>query len=117
MADNRKCTICGKEYSYCPRCKHDADRPTWLFAFDTETCMTIYRVCIGYRDKTISIEEAYDAISKLEDLDLDILAEGTRGQIEEILAYKKEEKKENKVENKVEFVKTINNKPTFNKKK
>lgn len=86
--NNRTCIICGKHYSYCPTCGEDSGKPTWYFIFDGENCHDIYDVCTAYRDKEISIADAYTRIKSMDLSDLDNFAESTKAQIKEILAYK-----------------------------
>lgn len=84
---NRICIICGKRYSYCNNCQRDSNKPSWYFIFDGQNCHDIYEICTKYRDKEISIDEAYDRINKLDISNLDEFAEPTRLQIEEILKH------------------------------
>lgn len=86
--NNRKCIICGKKYYFCSACNSsDANKPSWYFIFDGQNCHDIYEICTKYRDKEISIDEAYDRINKLDISNLDEFAEPTRLQIEEILKH------------------------------
>ena len=89
---NRTCIICGKKYSYCNNCQSDANKPTWYFIFDSQNCHDIYEVCTQYRDKEITVAQAYEKISKLDISDIKNFAESTRKQIEEILAKGKDVK-------------------------
>lgn len=84
---NKKCIICGARYSYCNNCQKDSGKPTWYFIFDGENCHDIYDVCVAYRDKEITIKEAYERISKLDLSDLESFAPSTKAQIEEIMKY------------------------------
>ena len=88
--NNRECIICGNSYHFCPTCGEDSGKPTWYFIFDGQNCHDIYEVCVAYRDKTISIKEAYEKIIKLDISNLEKFAEVTQGQIKEILSYKEE---------------------------
>ena len=89
---NRTCIICGKKYSYCNNCQSDANKPTWYFIFDSQNCHDIYEVCTQYRDKEITVAQAYEKISKLDISNIKNFAEATRIQIEEILAKGKDVK-------------------------
>ena len=89
---NRTCIICGKKYSYCNNCQSDANKPTWYFIFDSQNCHDIYEVCTQYRDKEITIAQAYEKISKLDISNIKNFADATRIQIEEILAKGKDVK-------------------------
>ena len=64
--NNRECIICGRGYHYCPTCGADAGKPTWYAIFDGQNCHDIYETCVAYRDKKISIEDAYNKINKLD---------------------------------------------------
>lgn len=89
----RICSICRKNYHYCPQCAVDANKPTWMFIFCSENCRSFYNVLNDYRYKLLSRKEAYD---KLKELDLsctdklildfkqifdEILLEGTQQEI------------------------------------
>ena len=89
---NRTCIICGKKYSYCNNCQSDANKPTWYFIFDSQNCHDIYEVCTQYRDKEITVAQAYEKISKLDISNIKNFADATRIQIEEILAKGKDVK-------------------------
>ena len=59
MAHERKCTICGKEYRYCPRCDEFKSMPTWMLEFDSENCRKIYYDIVNpFAFKHITKEEA-----------------------------------------------------------
>ena len=89
--NNRKCTICGNSYSFCPVCNSgDSNKPTWYFIFDSQNCHDIYEVCTQYRDGEIDVNNAYEKISKLDLSNLKDFYESTRAQIEEILSKGKE---------------------------
>ena len=90
--NNRTCIICGKKYSYCNNCQSDANKPTWYFIFDSQNCHDIYEVCTQYRDKEITVAQAYEKISKLDISNIKNFADATRIQIEEILAKGKDVK-------------------------
>ena len=84
--NNRTCIICGKQYSYCPSCGNDVEKPTWYFLFNDHNCHDIYEVCTQYRDNEITVEQAYERIMELDISDIDDFAETTRNQIKEILS-------------------------------
>ncbi len=68
MAHERKCTICGKEYRYCPRCDEFKDMPTWMLEFDSENCRKIYYDVVNpFAFKHISKDEA---VERLKDCDI-----------------------------------------------
>lgn len=69
MKYNRKCVICGTEYSYCTHgCAKDIDKPVWMANYDTYNCKQICELFTGNTiGKFISDEEAK---TKLANLDL-----------------------------------------------
>ena len=84
---NRRCLICGKEYSYCPNCGPDKKKPTWYALFHGENCNAIYDACTEYRDGIIDLATARN---RLKSLDLSGINDenfnvGTRNKINEIL--------------------------------
>ena len=85
--NNRKCVICGKEYSYCPVCGQDLKKPSWYTIFCGDNCNTIYETITTYRDGGCSIEAARDVLNGLDlsAVDADGFNATTRGQIKEIL--------------------------------
>ena len=107
--NNRTCIICGKSYSHCPNCGEDANKPSWYFIFDSQNCHDIYEVCTQYRDKEITVAQAYEKISKLDISDIKNFAESTRKQIEEIMSKGKEFKPVND-KGKTDSTKTYNKK-------
>lgn len=88
--NNKICIICGKQYRFCGNCRGDAGKPSWYHIFDSERCNEVYEICVAYRDKVISIKEAYERLSKLDLSDLESFAPSTKAQIEEIMSYKEE---------------------------
>jgi hypothetical protein len=83
----RRCIICGKEYSYCPKCRKDKDKPVWMFTFDSQNCHDIYQVLIDEQYGHITEAEAK---AKLQKLDLSGKAnfdEATRTLVEKIMNY------------------------------
>lgn len=85
--NNRKCIICGKEYSYCPVCGQDLKKPSWYTIFCGDNCNSIYEIVTTYRDGGCSIEAARDILNGLDlsTVDADGFNATTRGQIKEIL--------------------------------
>ena len=55
---NKKCCVCGNEYTYCPSCGEDRDKPTWMNSFCSENCKQIYEATAGYFGKAYSAQEA-----------------------------------------------------------
>ena len=107
--NNRECIICGRGYHYCPTCGADAGKPTWYAIFDGQNCHDIYETCVAYRDKKISIEDAYNKINKLDLSYLDLIVPATKAQITEILSFKKLKEEKS-------TVKKVTNNTIINKK-
>ena len=55
---------CGKEYTYCPHCKEDEEKPTWMFAYDTLECKEIFNALSHYNSNSLTKEEAKDIVYK-----------------------------------------------------
>lgn len=93
--NNRKCIICGKEYSYCPVCGQDAKKPSWYTIFCGENCNAIYETVTAYRDGGCTIEAARDILNSLDlsVVDDDGFNATTKNQINEILGVVVEENK------------------------
>lgn len=62
----RICSTCGKEYKYCPKCREDADKPLWHFAWCSENCKTIYEITAAFEDGRITATEAKTQLDKLD---------------------------------------------------
>ena len=97
MGKERICSVCKRTYKYCPSCKEDAKKPTWLFAFCSENCRTIYNITSDFENKQLPDIEAK---AKLEKLDLsrkEYFGESYKNSIASIMKAKAQViKKENK---------------------
>ena len=40
--NNRKCIVCGQNYTYCNHCDSDKLKPTWFAIFHDQNCHDIY---------------------------------------------------------------------------
>jgi hypothetical protein len=87
----RKCIVCGSDYTYCPRCGNGNAEETWRYLYDTELCNSVFDILSSYSFKHISKDEARE---KLEGLDIPkgmkFNAE-TKKQINAIMAKPKKE--------------------------
>lgn len=81
----RICSICRKNYHYCPSCAVDANKPTWMFIFCCENCRSFYNVLNDYRYKLLSRKEAYNELKKLDLSCADKLISDFRQIFDEIL--------------------------------
>lgn len=87
MANNRKCLLCGAEYSYCPSCGADKRKPSWMTAYDKEDCKIIFETLSAYSMKKISNSEAKKIFKKI-DINSINLDEYKKETINEILGNK-----------------------------
>lgn len=69
MVNNRTCIVCGTKYHYCPNCEN-ANQPSWLTAYHSETCKEIFSVLNKHYFNHLTDQEAID---KLNELDLSVL--------------------------------------------
>lgn len=66
MRHERTCEICSSTYSYCPNCNDYADKPRWMFLFDSENCKNIYDVVNAYRTNALTAVQAKEKLDTLE---------------------------------------------------
>lgn len=71
MSKGKICAVCHNEYSFCPVCQKDKDKPVWMFTFCGQNCHDIYQVTSAYGEKKI---DANTAKQKLDKLDLSQLS-------------------------------------------
>lgn len=87
MANNRKCLLCGSEYSYCPACAVDRRKPSWMAAYDKEDCKIVFETLSAYGMKKITDSEAKKAIKNINIKSMNLDAKKTET-INEILGNK-----------------------------
>ena len=58
MAHERNCTVCGKEYRYCPRCKEFDNMEKWHVEYCSEQCRNTFSIINKYAFKHIDKAEA-----------------------------------------------------------
>ena len=63
---DRHCSVCGKTYSYCPRCQEDENKPYWYFCFCSENCKEIYEVTSNFEGGKIDGITAKEELKKLD---------------------------------------------------
>ena len=84
MKNNRKCVLCGKEYSYCGSgCRGDASKPTWMKLYHSENCRNIFNTLNDFNFKLITKAEAKERLSVC-DLTIE-LNDHYRGEINDIM--------------------------------
>lgn len=84
MKNNKTCAVCHGEYLYCPNCKKDENKPTWMFVFCSENCRDIYETTSAYGRKDITAKEAKNRLDKLDISKLDNFGESYKKVISEI---------------------------------
>ena len=62
----RICSVCRKEYEYCPKCREYEHLPVWMLAFCSENCKSIFNATSDYEDGKISANEAKQLIDTLD---------------------------------------------------
>ena len=85
MKDYRTCVVCRKQYSFCPHCGKDKNKPLWLFTFCSEKCKGIYEVMSSYESGEFSAKESKNALEKLH-CDEKLLVDSYRNTFEKIKA-------------------------------
>ena len=97
MPTPRKCSICKKNYYYCPHCGHDNPSETWRNSFCSENCRQIFKICQSYVLGEIKPAEAQKKIQELDIKGIENFAKVIRGNIIEILSYKPKTRKKKNV--------------------
>lgn len=87
----RKCFICGKEYTYCPVCEQDKDKPTYLFLFCSDKCNQINDIISKYEFGKLDIKKAKSMLEKIDINNINIISKSNKVLIEKILTYKDNE--------------------------
>lgn len=90
MAEDSKkrvCLACGEQYSYCPTCDKDRDKPTWMFVFDSQRCKDIFTLLEEYAREEHTKAEMRKELLKLEiSCVTDRYTPGIKMQLEEIFS-------------------------------
>ncbi len=55
LANKKACTVCGKEYTYCPNCERLG---SWKYYADTPECFQIFMIFSQIREGTLTEGEA-----------------------------------------------------------
>lgn len=108
----RTCLLCQTQYSYCPHCSKDADKPRWMMMFHNANCEQIFDILQRHEQNIYSDEEA---IKRMKACDLSVLkgaTEAVRNQVNRLLAKEvkntietKEEKTSNDIQKQLKIVK------------
>ncbi len=96
----RTCTVCGKEYEFCPDCREYALQPSWKNIYHDENCREIAHILTAV-GRTITAEEAKEKIAKCDLTNKDNFNEVWRKPLFELLEIN-EKIEEPKVEEKIE---------------
>ena len=96
----RTCTVCGKEYEFCPDCREYALQPSWKNIYHDENCREIAHILTAV-GRTITAEEAKEKIAKCDLTNKDNFNEVWRKPLFELLGIN-EKIEEPKVEEKIE---------------
>ena len=96
----RICTVCGKEYEFCPDCREYALQPSWKNIYHDENCREIAHILTAV-GRTITAEEAKEKIAKCDLTNKDNFNEVWRKPLFELLGIN-EKAEESKVEEKIE---------------
>lgn len=105
---NRKCIVCGKEYSYCPSCGADSLKPTWMTIYHDENCHDIFNIIRDYKTGILSKEVAHTYMSQCCLVDKVDFKDSVREAVDEIMAVEKTEETTEEV---------VEEKPTPKKKR
>lgn len=113
-ANNKKCILCGKTYTYCSRCEEFDHLPRWMEIYCSDNCRTIFNTLTSYNSKTISANEALNILNTCDLSDVDKFHEFNQGLVKEVLGSKKEIEKGANVE--VETITPVEEKETPKRK-
>ena len=58
MAHERDCTVCGKQYKYCPKCSQYDGMEKWHVEYCSEQCKNTYSTINKYAFKHIDKDQA-----------------------------------------------------------
>lgn len=58
MAHERNCTVCGRQYKYCPKCSQYDGMEKWHVEYCSEQCKNTYSTINKYAFKHITKDEA-----------------------------------------------------------
>ena len=118
MAHERNCTVCGKQYKYCPKCSQYDGMEKWHIEYCSEQCKNTYSTINKYAFNHITKDEAKMLLEGNNINAKSDLLPKWKEIVEEILKTDKKikiEKEENKVDTKP-VVKTPAKRSTRKKK-
>ena len=94
MAKNRRferiCTICGKQYEYCPTCSKYDHLPRWMDAYCSENCKDLYNITAGWVNGWLDKDVEMVRLGKMDLSNLNKFPKWMQETIKEIKNYKPE---------------------------
>lgn len=87
MSNNRICKICGKSYHYCPTCPRDADKPSWMTRFDSDTCKKLWDILVANGNGSTTDAETVQKLNALNYKSLEIDNQGVRDHIAKLTGF------------------------------
>lgn len=97
---NRKCLLCGTEYTYCSGCQKDQSKPAWMAEFHEENCKTIFKTCVSFYMNHLTKSQAKEILSNCDLSQKSTFTSSVQSQLAEIFA---------------EYEKVVEKKPTAKK--
>lgn len=85
----RICAVCGVEYSYCPNCFKDFDKPKFMMSVHNKNCYDIWNILCEYGSGASSKEDVAEKLKKCDLSKVSEFKEPIRQQIKEVLGAQK----------------------------
>lgn len=85
---NKKCILCGKQYTYCPTCQQDKDKPVWMNIYCSENCKNIFDGSTDYKAGEITEDQYKDILSKADLSRKNEFKDSVRKTIDELMSGK-----------------------------
>lgn len=85
MAHERNCTVCGKQYRYCPKCKEFDNMEKWHIEFCSEQCKNTSSIINRYAFQHINKSEAKKLLEENNITKDSIILQNKKTYIDEIL--------------------------------
>ena len=85
MAHERTCSVCGRSYNYCPRCKEFDSMEKWHIQYCSEQCKNTSSIINRYAFKHINKAEAKKLLEGNDITKDSMLLDDKKAIIEEIL--------------------------------
>ena len=62
--NNKKCIVCGTEYTYCPSCAEFANVAIWHNLYHDENCKEIFAIATDFNAKVLDKDVAKEKLGK-----------------------------------------------------